>query len=54
MPESFGVRTSRIDVLGINLSSLGLAALTYGFIKAGEDGWGDPTAVVTMVAGAVG
>ena len=54
MPESFGVRTSRIDVLGIILSSLGLAALTYGFIKAGQDGWGDPTAVVTMVAGAVG
>ena len=54
MPESFGVRTSRIDVLGIVLSSLGLASLTYGFIKAGQDGWGDATAVATMVAGAAG
>jgi MFS transporter, DHA2 family, multidrug resistance protein len=54
MPESFGARTSRIDVLGIILSSLGLASLTYGFIKAGQDGWGDPAAVATMVAGAAG
>jgi DHA2 family multidrug resistance protein-like MFS transporter len=52
MPESYGARSTRIDVPGIALSSLGLAALTYGFIKAGQDGWGDPAAVATIVAGA--
>ena len=53
MPESYGARTTSFDIPGIALSSLGLASLTYGFIKAGQDGWGDTTAVVTMVAGAV-
>jgi MFS transporter, DHA2 family, multidrug resistance protein len=52
MPESYGARSTRIDVPGIALSSLGLAALTYGFIKAGQDGWGDAAAVATIVAGA--
>ena len=51
MPESHGARSSRIDVPGIILSSLGLAGLTYGFIKAGEDGWGDPAALATILAG---
>ncbi|HEY2130350.1 MAG TPA: DHA2 family efflux MFS transporter permease subunit [Streptosporangiaceae bacterium] len=53
MPESHGARATGIDLPGIALSSLGLASLTYGFIKAGQDGWSDATAVATMVAGAV-
>ena len=44
MPESHGARSTRIDVPGIILSSLGLAGLTYGCIKAGQDGWGNPAA----------
>jgi hypothetical protein len=35
------------------VSAVGLSALTYGVIKAGQDGWGDPAAVATMAAGAV-
>lgn len=35
------------------LSGLGLTALTYGFIKVGEDGWGDPVALTTIAAGLV-
>ena len=42
MPESHGARGRRIDIPGIALSSLGLAGLTYGCIKAGEDGWDAP------------
>ena len=42
MPESHGARSRRIDVPGIVLSSLGLAGLTYGCIKAGANGWGRP------------
>ncbi len=53
MPESRGARSTRIDVPGIILSSLGLAAVTYGCIKAGQDGWGNPAAVATILAGAV-
>ena len=52
MPESHGARSNRIDIPGIILSSLGLAGLTYGCIKAGENGWGDPAALATILAGA--
>ena len=52
MPESHGERRSHVDVTGIVISSAGLTSLTYGLIKAGDDGWSDPVAIVTMVAGA--
>jgi len=51
MPESRGTGRIRIDVAGVLISSAGLAALTYGVIRAGQDGWSDTLAVVTMVAG---
>jgi EmrB/QacA subfamily drug resistance transporter len=56
MPESRGAQRSQgtwIDVPGIILSSLGLTAVTYGCIKAGQTGWGDPAALGTILAGAV-
>jgi len=52
MPESRSEqRASRIDLTGVLVSSAGLCALTYGLIKAGGNGWSDPTAVATMSAG---
>ena len=51
MPESRGEQRQRIDLIGIVVSSAGLTALTYGLIKAGNNGWGDRIAIVTMVAG---
>jgi MFS transporter, DHA2 family, multidrug resistance protein len=53
MPESRGRRASRLDGAGIALSSLGLAGLTYGLIEAGQSGWGHPSAVAALAAGAV-
>ncbi|HEX5188491.1 MAG TPA: DHA2 family efflux MFS transporter permease subunit [Streptosporangiaceae bacterium] len=53
MPESHGERRARVDVTGIVISSAGLTSLTYGLIKAGDDGWSDRVAIVTMVAGVV-
>jgi len=53
MPESRSERHPRLDVPGVLMSSCGLAVLTYGVIKAGEDGWSDRTAVLTMAAGAI-
>jgi MFS transporter, DHA2 family, multidrug resistance protein len=53
MPESRGVARFRIDVVGVLISSAGLAALTYGFIRAGDDGWSNAIAVMTMVAGVI-
>ncbi len=53
MPESRGQGRLRIDVAGVLISSAGLVALTYGVIKAGQDGWSDTSAVATMTAGAL-
>jgi len=53
LPESRSADRPGIDVVGVILSSAGLAGLTYGFIKAGQDGWTDTTALATIAAGAV-
>jgi EmrB/QacA subfamily drug resistance transporter len=53
LPESRSSRKPSIDFPGLVVSSAGLAALTYGFIRAGQDGWGDAIALATMVAGAI-
>ncbi len=53
MPESRSERRLRLDLPGVLISSAGLTALTYGVIKAGQDGWSDVSAIATMLAGAV-
>jgi len=53
MPESRGLSRFRIDATGVLVSSAGLVALTYGLIRAGEDGWSDAPAIASMVAGVV-
>ncbi|GAA4977300.1 DHA2 family efflux MFS transporter permease subunit [Actinoplanes utahensis] len=51
LPESHGDRRRRFDIPGIVLSATGLVVLTYGIIEAGERGWGDPRALVTIALG---
>jgi MFS transporter, DHA2 family, multidrug resistance protein len=53
LPESRSADRPGIDIAGVILSSAGLAGLTYGFIKAGQDGWTDAVALATIAAGAV-
>ncbi len=53
MPESRGSGRSRIDGTGVLISSAGLVALTYGVIRAGQDGWSDSLAIGAMVAGVI-
>ncbi len=53
MPESRGSGRFRIDVTGVVVSSAGLVALTYGVIRAGQDGWSNSIAAASMVAGAI-
>ena len=54
MPESRGASASRIDGLGVVLSSLGLVAVTYGVIQAGEQGWSSTRALAGLVIGGAG
>src|SRR6266705_2020660 len=53
MPESRSDRRLRLDRPGVLISSAGLTALTYGVIRAGQDGWSDASAIATISAGAV-
>ena len=54
LPESRSAARPGIDVTGLVVSSAGLVALTYGFIKAGQDGWSDVTALALIAAGVAG
>jgi DHA2 family multidrug resistance protein-like MFS transporter len=53
LPESRSAERHGLDWVGMLLSSAGLAVLVYGVIQAGEHGWGDPVALVGMLAGAL-
>lgn len=53
VPESRASRRPGVDAVGIAASAAGLVTLTYGFIQAGEYGWGSVGAVVPMIAGVV-
>jgi DHA2 family multidrug resistance protein-like MFS transporter len=53
MPESRSTDPPRVDWAGVLISSAGLIALTYGVIKAGQDGWTSPAALATIAAGAI-
>jgi MFS transporter, DHA2 family, multidrug resistance protein len=51
VPESRAPERPGLDILGIVLSVAGLAGLTYGFIRAGQDGWTEAGALVAIVGG---
>ncbi|MEV5965301.1 DHA2 family efflux MFS transporter permease subunit [Kribbella sp. NPDC051952] len=53
IPSTRGHRSGRIDVPGILLSAAGLVSVTYGFVEAGERGWGDPLTLGCIAGGLV-
>jgi MFS transporter, DHA2 family, multidrug resistance protein len=53
LPESRSEQRPGFDTGGVILSSAGLTGLTYGFIRAGQDGWTNTGALAAIVAGAV-
>ena len=53
VPESRSATALPPDLIGTVLSSLGLVGITYGFIRAGQEGWGDALVSATVVAGVV-
>src|SRR5699024_8362310 len=53
LPSTAGHDGDRIDVFGVSVSSLGLVALTYGLVRAGDHGWTSAVALVSIGAGAV-
>ncbi len=53
VPESRDPRPGRIDIAGVLLSIIGLTLLTYGVIRGGEDGFGNPGAWGSLAASVV-
>jgi EmrB/QacA subfamily drug resistance transporter len=53
LPESRSSIRQRDDLVGVALSSAGLALLTYGVINAGDRGWSESAALAEMVGGAL-
>jgi MFS transporter, DHA2 family, multidrug resistance protein len=51
IPESRASVRPKLDPVGVVTSAGGLAALVYGLIKAGDNGWGDTAAWVWMSVG---
>ena len=51
VPESRATVRPGLDPLGIVLSAGGLASVTYGFVEAGRNGWGDAGAVIPISSG---
>jgi EmrB/QacA subfamily drug resistance transporter len=51
--ESRAVNRPSLDPVGVILSSLGLTALTYGFIVTSTDGWGSATVVGALALAVV-
>ncbi|MDQ1633060.1 MAG: hypothetical protein QOC80_3032, partial [Frankiaceae bacterium] len=50
LPETARQR-GRFDTLGAITSTLGMASLVYGFVRAASDGWGDSLTLGAFVAG---
>ena len=53
VPESRDPKASKLDVIGVALSIVGLGALVYGIIDGGDHGFGSWTAWLPIVAGAI-
>src|ERR1035441_5348476 len=51
IPESRSPQRPGVDLVGIASSVMGLVALTYGLIEAGQNGWTDTAALTMMVVG---
>jgi EmrB/QacA subfamily drug resistance transporter len=45
--------TGRFDLTGAVTSTLGMSTLVYGFVRAGENGWGERGTVASFVAAVV-
>jgi MFS family permease len=50
--ESRALQRPPLDPIGVALSALGLAALTYGLIVAPEKHWGSPTVIASLAVAA--
>ena len=53
LPESRSSERPSLDPVGVASSSIGLAILTFGMVKAGQDGWGSAGSLGGILGGLV-
>ncbi len=53
VPETKSQNKPGLDPAGIITSAIGLAAITYGLIRAGQFGWSDSSSLLFIAAGAI-
>ena len=53
VPESKGVDTGHIDMIGAALATIGLAGVVYAFIEAPLQGWFSPGVIASSIIGLV-
>jgi len=53
VPESRAPQRPGLDLPGVLASTAGLVGVTYGFIEAGQNGWGNASALLPIVAGII-
>src|SRR5580693_3093209 len=51
LPEFRAPERPGFDLPGVAASVAGLVAVTYGLIRAGQDGWSDPGALLAIIVG---
>lgn len=51
VPESRQEGSKQLDLTGMTLVTLGLGATTYGLIASSEQGWLNPTVLITTIGG---
>jgi EmrB/QacA subfamily drug resistance transporter len=51
IPGTRAAESRPLDLVGVALSSAGLASLTFGFIRAGQESWGEPLTLGTIIGG---
>jgi EmrB/QacA subfamily drug resistance transporter len=51
VPESRAPIRPALDIVGVVLSVAGLAGMTYGFIRAGQNGWTESGTLIAIAAG---
>jgi EmrB/QacA subfamily drug resistance transporter len=52
VPETKNPNPAKLDPMGLVLSVIGLFGVVYGIQNAGSQGWGSPTTLVPLLAGA--
>ncbi|WP_125588002.1 MDR family MFS transporter [Companilactobacillus jidongensis] len=46
-------KRTKLDVLSLILSTVGFGSVLYGFSSVGDDGWGSPIVLSTIIGGAI-